>query len=66
LGGTDTQHLPVPSRLCCILLAARQQNKPLLKGQGHTMEIRNKQEKLFYLVEDSSEKPAWKENRRFA
>lgn len=28
------------------------------------MEIRDELEKLFYLVEDSSEKPAWKE--RFA
>lgn len=30
------------------------------------MGIRNELEKLFYLVEDSSEKPAWTENKGFA
>lgn len=53
---------PLRSWLCYILLGARQQSKLLFKGEGCMMEIRNKVEKLFYLVEDSSEKPAWKEN----
>lgn len=33
---------------------------------GDTEEVRNELEKLFYLVEDSSEKPVWKQNTGFA
>lgn len=57
---TDT----ILSLLSCILIAARQQNKLFFKGQDR-IEMRNKLRKLPYLVEDSFEKPAWKENIKF-
>lgn len=63
----DTEHPPAPSsQPCHILLRAREHEKPLFKGWGDTMEIRDELEKSFYLVEDSSEKPAGKESTGFA
>lgn len=68
VGGWVTQSIPLPpsSQPCHILLRAREQEKPLFQGWGDTMEIRDELEKLFYLVEDSSEKPAGKESTGLA